>query len=275
MFWWITLRTFVNNISARFQKMHVRPLQRKFLITIFFFFEKSSCLSTEVERKIFWCSVQTFWQCGQNCFLRVQGRFLTNLFFSATFSSFSFGFRTVRKKNIRSRSLAGKFRRVVKSAFQASRRDFCGNCSSKNFLNCLNIFVFQAKNVRNYGLFFRQVRQKCILCVHSRFLSELYSYVFFEFLFVFGLWGKNSATMTQEALESLSELQSKCTKEISAENLFFVEKLYFYNFFELWSKTLRFFVEKHSIRFQELLSTLVQGNFLHNIILFFEKFYAY
>ena len=90
VFWWITLRTFVKKISASFQKMHVRPLQRKFLVTIFFFFEKSSCISTEVERKLVWCSVQTFWQCGQNCFLRVQGRFLTNLIFSATFSSFSF-----------------------------------------------------------------------------------------------------------------------------------------------------------------------------------------
>ena len=59
------------------------------------------------------------------------------------------------------------------------------------------------------------------------------------------------------------------------ESLFSEENFYFYKFFEFWWKTLRTSVGKISTRIWKLLSTPVQGIFLHNIIIFLEKNYPY
>ena len=158
------------------------------------------------------------------------------------------------------------------NCFQVSRDIFGRVVFWKQILWNVSFLDFGHKIFGLSAKTFQQVRQNCFLCVQRRFLIELFFYEFFEFLFVFGLWGKHSETMTQEALESLSELQSKCTKETSEKNLFFVEKFHIYSFFEPRSNTLRTFVEQHSIRFQKLISTFVRGFFLHIIIIFL---YAY
>ena len=55
-YWSKTLRTFVENKSAKFQKMLFRAFQRKFFSKIIFFLGKKSCFSTEVEGEGFWNS---------------------------------------------------------------------------------------------------------------------------------------------------------------------------------------------------------------------------
>ena len=129
----------------------------------------------------------------------------------------------------------------------------------------------------NFGQIFQQVRQNCTLSLYvseGDFWVNCFFYDFFWASSLFSDCGKN-------ILQHWPKIFGKCVKTLFywnnkffEENLFSEENTYFYNFFDFWSKPLRTFVQKYSIRFQKLLSTLVQGIFLLIIIMFLEKVYA-
>ena len=100
-------------------------------------------------------------------------------------------------------------------------------------------------------------------------------YEIFEFLHFFPTVGKTFCNTAAKTLDKLSNVPSAWTTKIFEESVFSEEKIYFYFFFEFWCKSLQTSVGKPSAWFEKLLSTLVQGIFLHNIIIFLEKLYAY
>ena len=160
------------------------------------------------------------------------------------------------------------------NCFQVSRGDFRRKLSYwKQIVG--NDSFFLDFGHKNFGLLtknFRWVRQNCIQFVQSRFLSELFFYEFFQLLDCFPTVGGTFCNIVSKTLENLLQLHSTWTTKVFEENLFPEKNAYFYNFFELWSKILRTFVESHSTRFQKLISTFVRGFFLHIIIIFL---YAY
>ena len=201
------------------------------------------------------------------------------------------------------------FNRFVKIAFYVSRGGNWLDCFFYEFFWVSSLFSDCAKNLlQHWRKIFKKISQNCILLEQQNFsrkicffcilkkiitftifssfdqklcgrlqesLTNCFSYEFFQLLDCFPTVGRTFCNNVSKTLENLLQLPSTWTTKLFEENLFSEEKTYFYNFFELWSKTLRTFVEKHSTRFQKLLSTLVHGIFLHIIIIFLEKLYAY
>ena len=87
--------------------------------------------------------------------------------------------------------------------------------------------------------------------------------------------GRTFCKTGAKTLEKISKVNSTWTTNLFEESLFFEKFFYFYNFFEFWWKSLRTSVGKCSAGFEKLLSTLVQGIFLHNIIILLEKICAH
>ena len=125
------------------------------------------------------------------------------------------------------------------------------------------------------GKNFRQVRQNFTLCVRMRFFSELFYLWIFWVFYCFPTVGRTFCNIGAKTLEKMSKVPSTRTTKLFEESLFFEESFYFYNFFEFWWKTRRTSVGKPSAGFEKLLSTLVQGIFLQNMITSLEKTYAY
>ena len=155
--------------------------------------------------------------------------------------------------------------------------------------------------------------RNCLLCVHMSFREICFFHDSFEFSYCFQAVRKNFWHIGSKALKVLSKLHFTCTKDVFGGKLIFEEKKSFVIFFEFWWKTLLTFVKKTSARFQKmhfrplfseqniyfyicfefwsktlrisvgkfcawlqkLLSTLVQRNFLHNIIFFREKGFCF
>ena len=251
----------------------IQCVQRRFLIVLFFlrkvikFFpvfglwgRYSGGLAQKLEKDC------------QNFFLRVRKRFFGE---TLTFGGkkFLYYFRVLIKNF--ADFCRKEARQVSKDAFQSFPENFFGKVI---FLlgkkSCLSTEV-EVEGFWNSVKSFDRFVQTAF-CVSERdFWVNCSFFALFEFLHCFkavertfcNIGGKNSETMPKQF--------STSTTNLLEENLFSEENTYFYNFFEFWSKNSRTFVKKHSTRFQKLLSTIVQGNFLQNIIFFRENKYAY
>ena len=126
-----------------------------------------------------------------------------------------------------------------------------------------------------FGENFRQVRQKCTLCVRMRFLIELFFPWIFWVSSLFPYCGQDFLQHWRKNFRKVVKSAFHLNNKLFEESVFFEENIYFCSFFEIWCKTLRTSVGKPSPRFEKLLSTLVQGIFLDNIIFFLEKILAY
>ena len=162
--------------------------------------------------------------------------------------------------------------------FQVSRGDFRKKCFLKT--NSSNWFVFLDLGHKNFELLaknFRWVRQNCIQGVQRRFLSELLFLRIFSDSWLFSDCGKNILQHWFQNFRKFGKTSFYLKNKTFEENLFSQENTYFYNFFELWSKTLRSFVKRQSNRFQNLLPTIVQRMFLHKhkLIILLEKIHGY
>ena len=174
----------------------------------------------------------------------------------------------------------GVFAKVMwmgcQNCFQVSMGEFRKKCFLRR--NSSNWFIFLDFGYKSFGPLAKNF-DGCVKTAFnvSRgvFWVNCFFYEFFQLLDCFPAVGRTFCNIGSKILEKLLKLHSIWTTKLFEENLFSEERTYYYNFFELWSKTLRTFFEKPSTRFQKLLSSLVQGIFLHNIILFLEKFYAY
>ena len=123
-------------------------------------------------------------------------------------------------------------------------------------------------SVRTFGRFV-----KTALCVSEwDFWVNCFFYEFFEFFRCFPTVVRIFCNIGAKSLEKLSKVHSTWTTSLFEESLYFEENTYSYNFFEFWWKTLHTSVGKRFPRFEKLLSALVQGIVLHNIIIFTRKF---
>ena len=120
-YWSKVLRTFVKKISAKFQKMHFRAFQRKFLNKFIFFLGKNSCLSTEVEGEGFSKSVETFDGFVKTAFYVSERDFWVNCFFFELFWVSSLFFNCGKNILQHWRKNFGKF---VKGAFYLNNKFF-------------------------------------------------------------------------------------------------------------------------------------------------------
>ena len=105
--------------------------------------------------------------------------------------------------------------------FQVSRGYFRENCSFKT--NSSIWFRFLDFVHKNFGLLakkVRSVRQNCIQCVQSRFLSELFFYEFFQLLDCFPTVGRTFCNIVSKTLENLLQLHSTWTTKLFEEKLF-------------------------------------------------------
>ena len=123
-------------------------------------------------------------------------------------------------------------------------------------------------SVRTFGRFVKTAA----LCVRMRFLSELFFLWIFWVFSLFSDCGKIICNIGAKSLEKLSKVHSTWTTSLFEESLYFEENTYFHSFFDIWWKTLHTSVGKRFPRFEKLLSALVQGIVLHNIIIFTRKF---
>ena len=129
---------------------------------------------------------------------------------------------------------------------------------------------------RLWGKHFGFLAKKILLKINFiyEFIKNCFFHELFEFRYCFPTVGRKICKIGAETLEKVSKVHSTWTTELFEESLFSQDNIYFYKSFEFLWKYLRISVRKDSTRFEKLLSTLVQGIFLNNIIIFLEKIYA-
>ena len=163
------------------------------------------------------------------------------------------------------------FDMVVKTVFFVSRGHLCTNnvlfLKIFKFFSCFQTLrktfrIFGENNFVENNLFFE-------------FIKNCFFYELFEFRYCFPTVGRKKYNIGAETSEKLSKVHSTWTIKLFEESLFSEENIYFYKFFEFWSKTLRTSVGKCAAWFEKLLSTPVQGIFSHNNIIFHEKINAH
>ena len=143
---------------------------------------------------------------------------------------------------------------------------------SQNLQN-FQLFSDFEGNILGFG-FLAKITLLKIIFIYD-FIKNCFFYEILEFRYCFSTVGRKIYNIGTETSEKLSKVHSTWTTELFEESMFPEENIYIYKFFEFWSKTLRISVGKCSARFEKLLSTPVQGIFLHNNILFLEKINAH
>ena len=194
----------------------------------------------------------------QNCNLCVQKNFVEILIFEKTFTIFS--------------STDQKYPGLLSKIL--SRRKLLNRVFSSEKISCLPTEV-EGEGIWCSVRTFSRFVKTALYVSEWDFWLNCFFYDFFEFRQFFLTVGRTFGNIGAKTLEKLSKVPSTWTTKLLEESVFFEENFYFYNFFEFWCKTLQTSVWKLSARFGKLLSTLVHGIFLHNIIIFLEKLYAY
>ena len=126
-----------------------------------------------------------------------------------------------------------------------------------------------------FGKNFRQFRQNCTLCVRMRFLIELFFLWIFWVSSLFSDCGQNILQHWRKNFRKFVKSAFYLNNKLFEESLFSEEYIYFYKSYEFSWETLQTSIGKPSARFENLLSTLVQGIFLHNIIIVLVKTNSY
>ena len=126
-----------------------------------------------------------------------------------------------------------------------------------------------------FGKNFRQFRRNCTLCVRMRFLIQLFFLWIFWVSSLFSDCGQNILQHWRKNFRKVVKSAFYLNNKLFEESLFSEEYIYFYKSYEFSRKTLQTSVGKPFARFEKLHSTLVQGIFLNNIIIFLEKIYSY